>query len=217
MARVGRVCVDKYESVLVQMLPRGKEQAWSVHRPPDASKLPLRAVAKAGVKPQAFVSGVEAQKACFAAGKRLCGAGEWRRACRGPRSLNYPYGEKRKRGVCNDSGRKTHPVAAVASRYGIPRERMWSEGMQHPKINRLPNTVRATAASKGCTNAFGVYDMVGNLHEWVDDPAGTFQGGYYMDTKINGDGCNYRTTAHGFSYRDYSTGFRCCMDADNVE
>jgi formylglycine-generating enzyme required for sulfatase activity len=22
------------------------------------------------------------------------------------------------------------------------------------------------------------YDMVGNVHEWVDDPAGTFLGGY---------------------------------------
>ena len=81
----------------------------------------------------------------------------------------------------------------------------------------MANTVQRTAARSSCTNDYGVYDMVGNLHEWVDDPEGTFQGGYYMDTKINGEGCNYRTTAHGFSYRDYSTGFRCCMDADHVE
>ena len=54
--------------------------------------------------------------------------------------------------------------------------------------------------------------MVGNLHEWVDDPDGTFQGGYYLDTHQHGDGCNYRTPAHDIYYHDYSTGFRCCAD-----
>jgi hypothetical protein len=29
---------------------------------------------------------------------------------------------------------------------------------------------------------------------------------------INGEGCLYRTTAHGVSHWDYSTGFRCCAD-----
>jgi len=52
--------------------------------------------------------------------------------------------------------------------------------------------------------------MVGNLHEWTADPNGSFKGGYYMDTHKNGDGCFYTTTAHGPSYHDYSTGFRCC-------
>ena len=67
----------------------------------------------------------------------------------------------------------------------------------------------------GCTNDYGVYDMVGNLHEWTSDPNGTFQGGYYLDTHINGDGCGYRTTFHPMSYCDYSTGFRCCADPNN--
>ncbi len=40
-----------------------------------------------------------------------------------------------------------------------------------------------------------------------------FRGGFYADTKINGEGCLYRTTAHGFTHWDYSTGFRCCADA----
>jgi hypothetical protein len=38
-----------------------------------------------------------------------------------------------------------------------------------------------------------------------------------MDTQINGEGCAYATTAHGFDYHDYSTGFRCCLDPDPVE
>jgi sulfatase modifying factor 1 len=52
--------------------------------------------------------------------------------------------------------------------------------------------------------------MVGNLHEWTADPNGTFQGGYWLDTSQHGDGCAYRTISHGFTYHDYSTGFRCC-------
>ena len=54
--------------------------------------------------------------------------------------------------------------------------------------------------------------MVGNLDEWTADPSGTFQGGYYLDTHLNGDGCEYRTMAHEAWYHDYSTGFRCCAD-----
>jgi hypothetical protein len=33
-----------------------------------------------------------------------------------------------------------------------------------------------------------------------------------MDTFQNGEGCEYRTTAHRRDYHDYSTGFRCCRD-----
>jgi formylglycine-generating enzyme len=84
-------------------------------------------------------------------------------------------------------------------------------------INQLPDTLLPTGERSECTNAYGVYDMVGNLHEWVDDADGTFRGGYYMDTTKNGDGCSYQTTAHDFTYHDYSTGFRCCMDAERVE
>ena len=56
--------------------------------------------------------------------------------------------------------------------------------------------------------------MVGNLHEWVADPNGTFYGGYYQDVASmgHGDGCGYLTTAHEARYHDYSTGFRCCAD-----
>jgi formylglycine-generating enzyme required for sulfatase activity len=60
--------------------------------------------------------------------------------------------------------------------------------------------------------AEGAFDMMGNLHEWTADPAGTFRGGYYVDTERNGPGCLYVTTAHNSAHWDYSTGFRCCAD-----
>lgn len=33
-----------------------------------------------------------------------------------------------------------------------------------------------------------------------------------VDTRLNGAGCLYATTAHDVSHADYSTGFRCCAD-----
>jgi formylglycine-generating enzyme required for sulfatase activity len=96
--------------------------------------------------------------------------------------------------------------------------KMWGAhgNMVDPRLNQLAGTLTHTGERSDCTNAFGVFDMVGNLHEWVDDARpggrGTFQGGYYLDTHLNGDGCRYRTTAHAVNHADYSTGFRCCAD-----
>jgi formylglycine-generating enzyme required for sulfatase activity len=86
--------------------------------------------------------------------------------------------------------------------------------MNDPRANQQANTVEPTGAAASCTNDYGVHDMVGNVHEWTDD--GSFRGGYYLDTKLNGEGCDYRTTAHAPSYYDYSTGFRCCADAGTL-
>ena len=82
------------------------------------------------------------------------------------------------------------------------------ENMNDPRMNQLANTVEPTGTAAACTNSYDVYDMVGNVHEWVDD--GAFHGGYYLDTEKNGEGCGYRTDAHAVWYHDYSTGFRCC-------
>ena len=86
--------------------------------------------------------------------------------------------------------------------------------MNDPRLNELEGTLAKTGTHEGCTNGYGVYDMVGNIHEWVADPNGTFQGGYYQDTHLNGEGCTYKTMAHAAWYHDYSTGFRCCADAE---
>ena len=84
--------------------------------------------------------------------------------------------------------------------------------IDHPCLGQLPDGVAPTGAYVACETDDGVRDMMGNLHEWTADPAGTFRGGFFVDTEINGEGCLYRTTAHDVSHWDYSTGFRCCAD-----
>ncbi len=93
---------------------------------------------------------------------------------------------------------------------------VWAK-LNDPALGQVDGALSKTGEHEACVNGFGAFDMVGNLHEWVaTDPAaihGTFAGGYYLDTAINGDGCNYRTVAHAHEYHDYSTGFRCCSGA----
>jgi hypothetical protein len=211
-----RVCVDRWEGSIVERAPEG-ERPWSPFSPIDGHESSVRAVSKPNVVPQGYISGEQAAMACRASGKRLCTADEWETACRGPMHTQFPYGDARRAHVCNDDIRAVHPVIEVATSLGLAPEDLWRDTMNNPLINQLPSSLMRTAERAECTNAYGVFDMVGNLHEWVDDPSGTFRGGFYMDTSHNGDGCSYATTAHNFRYHDYSTGFRCCADPERVE
>jgi len=218
MVMIGRsYCVDVYEASLMQQMPDGSEKAW-----PYFDVLPAgvvtRAVSQAGVYPQGYISGHQAASACERSGKRLCKPDEWKNACMGPKKTIFPYGNERQVGRCNDNGRSS--MHFFNAELDDKPEHRWMWGydgnMVDPRLNQLEGTLTRTGERTECTNEYGVFDMVGNLHEWVDDPEGTFQGGYYLDTHLNGDGCYYRTTAHPMSHLDYSTGFRCCADVDDL-
>lgn len=202
-------CIDRWEAQVVEIVGKSERP----HAPTEpVTKLKVRAVTRAGVKPQGYISKNEAEAACKASKKRLCTGEEWERVCRGKNPTVFPYGDERKQGYCNDMGR-----APLASLYPQLGEGVYAShsAMNDPRINASPNTVAPTGSYAKCKNGYRVYDMVGNLHEWVSDmqgPRGTFRGGYYQDTRINGDGCSYRTVAHAPDYHDYSTGFRCCAD-----
>ena len=203
-------CIDKWEASIVEV--RGSKE---VPHPPyePVTNLKVKAVSKAGVVPQGYISKNEAEAACKAARKRLCTGDEWQLACRGKKPTTFPYGDEHKAGYCNDSGRA--PLASLNPGLGDGVYAS-ADALNDPRINRAPNTVAKTGEFSKCKNSFGVYDMVGNLHEWTADVNGTrgvFRGGYYQDTHLNGDGCKYKTVAHDVSYHDYSTGFRCCADA----
>lgn len=200
-------CIDRWEASIVEVEGK-KEKAHSPYEP--VTNLQVKAVSKPDVVPQGYISKNEAEQACKNAKKRLCRGDEWQRACRGRKPTTFPYGDERKSGYCNDSGRA--PLASLH-----PGEDVYSSAtaMNDPRINQSPNTVAKTGSFSKCKNAYGVHDMVGNLHEWtaeIEGQRGVFRGGYYQDTHINGDGCGYKTDGHAPSYHDYSTGFRCCAD-----
>jgi formylglycine-generating enzyme len=203
----GAVCVDRYEASVVE---RAQDGTLLAHAPNQQLVAGRAYVARSlpGVTPQAYVSGAQALAACREAGKRLCAPVEWRAACGGSQGYAFPYGPDRAAGRCHDSG-----VNPMLTLHAGMQARGWGPlELNDPRNVELDGTLAKTGEYPDCVNDFGLYDMVGNLHEWTADPNGTFQGGYWLDTSLHGDGCAYRTIAHPFDYSDYSIGFRCCAD-----
>jgi hypothetical protein len=117
----------------------------------------------------------------------------------------------------SSSSKVTRRTGKPSTRPSSVEASVWTR-LNEPALGQVEGALARTGEHAECVNGFGVFDMVGNIHEWVaTDPNaahGTFAGGYYLDTALNGDGCNYRTVAHAHDYHDYSTGFRCCASAE---
>ena len=192
-------------SAEAQAMPVPPLPAWQ--RDNDAEPV---AVSRADQVPNGYLSGKVAKLACENAGKRLCRRDEWVRACRGKRDLQYPYGESYKQGVCNVF-RSSHPAGVL---HDDP-----SMGHLDPRLLLVEDKdgplLRKTGAVTKCKSAWGddaLYEMVGNLDEWVEDPKGMFVGGFFSRSKK--DGCESVITAHPNDYFDYSLGVRCCRDPE---
>jgi hypothetical protein len=207
-------CVDRYEASTVELSDAGERP----HSPfAGVGGLTVRAVSIAGVPPQGYISQVEAAAACALAGKRLCSAVEFAQFCRGPDPRNfYPYGgATRLPGACNEG-----KGSSVARFFGNDPSQWTYAEFNDPRLNQWDGGLAPTGAYQKCVSPWGIYDCVGNLHEWGSDGAdanghGRFRGGFYGDAELNGPGCRYVTSAHELSYHDYSTGFRCCAARAN--
>lgn len=157
-----------------------------------------RAVSLAGVRP-AIASWFESKAACEAAGKRLCTEEEWVSACIGEPALDangnghftdgevtgrlYPYGPFYDKGACRDSE------------------------------DKYTGTAAATGSMAGCRTAEGVYDMSGNLYEWVGttpDEASMMGGDWRTATSGT---CRRRAATYGPGIKNDTVGFRCCSDS----
>ena len=165
-----------------------------------------RAVSEAGALPQAYLSYTQAKRACENAHKRLCSKDEWVTACRGQKGTQFPYGDSFRAGRCNVH-RAIHPghVLHASSSLGLldPRLNLVEEG-EEPLLRSTGET--ATCASEWSGEK--IYDMVGNLDEWVEDKM--FLGGFYARATLKG--CDAQVSSHAEIYFDYSTGTRCCTD-----
>jgi hypothetical protein len=161
------------------------------------------------VVPSGYLTWYAAKKACVAAGKRLCTYYEWLTACRGDKGRKFPYGDDYERGTCNVY-RYDHPAATLHDNAAI--------GHLDPRLNRVTEggepLLRRTGATASCASRWGddaIYDMVGNLDEWVDHKRGSFAGGFY--SRSTRKGCDSVITVHPKRYLDYSLGTRCCLNA----
>ena len=121
MAQMSGFCIDRYEA----RIEEGVAQ-------------PAR-----DVLPAIGVSFNEADRACRAAGFRLCEGDEWTRACQGQDARPVPYGPRWVAHTCNSV-------------------------QPDDDMNLFP--VRPGGAFPGCVSAEGVFDLVGNVWEWTNEP-----------------------------------------------
>jgi len=138
-----------------------------------------------------------AKTACDKAGMRLCTEREWLSACQGALAIDddgdgefsddlvegtqYPYSDFHNPRLCW-SGKKRETFRPVY-----------------------------TAEMPDCVSQKGVYDLVGNVEEWVGDTPETaiLMGGAY-DTPKDKARCYRANKTFGAGYASKRSGFRCC-------
>jgi formylglycine-generating enzyme len=159
---------------------------------------------KAGEKPVVMKTWHEAAASCKSEGKRLCKDSEWTLACEGRERLPYPYGYARNKEACNID--KPHPDVD-------------ERALQNP-LTRAAEVARLDQRSPSgghdaCVSPYGVYDMAGNVDEWVVNESNYpyqsgSKGGYWGPVRTR---CRPMTTGHNEVFAFYQLGFRCCSDA----
>ncbi len=162
---------------------------------------------KKGTKPFAAQSAFQAVDYCRGIGKDLCTQNEWQTACAGPKGKIEPYGNAYKRGTCNDDKNGWVPVP-----WGTMGTPAWD------KFCKEQYKGEASGSRAACISDYGVYDMTGNVAEWVIEPKSphgyVVKGGYWYGVLQGQPSCGFVNPAHAPGFNSYEFGFRCCKEAD---
>ena len=156
-----------------------------------------RALSLRGVKP-ANLDWDDANKACNAAGKRLCSSKEWVTACQGAAAKD-------------DDGDKNFANDYVKGNQ-FPYADYYEQGWCYVTADSRTGRPRETGSSPRCRTPDGIYDLAGNVEEWVEkdkDRAFLAGGDFRAEEKAN---CVRVNDSFGPGHRNHGIGFRCCAD-----
>ncbi len=159
---------------------------------------------KRGAEPMVMQSYRSAQRFCSRRKKRVCTEQEWELACEGPEHLPLAYGWAVNVRLCN-SAKRWLPVDFKAFHKG-------KKAAQKEARKLWQGT--PSGRYRTCVSPFGIFDMMGNVEEWVSTRAGrrwpgALMGGFWAKRWT---GCRGTNDAHQPSFAFYETGFRCCKD-----
>ena len=163
---------------------------------------------KKGADPFVMKSYRGGEKWCAERGKRMCSEEEWETACEGPETRPLSYGWAVDKKVCNsDKGWRSVDFDKFAQGGEIAdaeSKKLW----QGTPSGRFV----------GCTSAFGIFDMQGNVEEWVTSRKkrshpGSLMGGFWAKPWT---GCRGTNDAHEPTFVFYETGFRCCAAPNSL-
>jgi len=134
-----------------------------------------------------------AEQYCTWAGGRICTEEEWLAACRGAEGLAFPYGNAYDPEACNAKS-STGAVAGAS------------------------NSTGPVGSFERCQGGLpGLFDMAGNVAEWVDACKGTyckFRGaGHTSNDPVDRfAGCSGVCSGNDKSLQSSVVGARCCRD-----
>lgn len=162
--------------------------------PADVDRKAAQSLANA--QPATLISWHQAQAACQGSHKRLCTKIEWQAACSGAsakaaKKRRYPYGDTYQKAICWDRPR--------------------SQKFHHQGPS-------ATGTAPGCVTAENVYDLSGNVWEWIADRGPNGEPAFMLGSGSNNDsksklacdpGKNIGQPSHS---KAGGLGFRCCKD-----
>ncbi len=158
-----------------------------------------------GAKPYVMRSFRDAEQWCGGRGKRVCSEVEWEMACEGPEHRPLAYGWRVDTAMCN-SDKQWRPFDAkkLYSKKGHDSEE---------EVDKLWQGSRSGAYAT-CVSPYGIFDMMGNVEEWVAsrptrNVPGALMGGFWAKPWT---GCRGTNDAHEPTFTFYETGFRCCAD-----
>lgn len=164
---------------------------------------------KVGEKPRVLVDFRDATRLCAEQGRRLCTPAEFNFACEGEEIQPYATGFDRDPTKCNidKEWRKKH-------RDLLPYDECMKNKPCADEFAKLDQR-HAIGERTSCVSPFGIYDLNGNVNEWVFVPwgkspfRGAIKGGWWGPVRNR---CRPIVTSHDEKYNGYEVGFRCCRD-----
>ncbi len=162
-----------------------------------------------GAKPFVMKSFNAAKKWCGERNKRPCSEQEWETACEGPELRPLAYGWRVDTALCNSN----------KSWRAFDVKKLYSEGADAAREIEHLWQGSPSGAYAACSSTFGIYDMMGNVEEWVATRRGrkfpgALMGGFWAKPWT---GCRGTNDAHEPSFTFYETGFRCCADPGTLD
>lgn len=180
-----------------------------------------------GEKPQDWMTWYDAKKATESVGKRLCTAHEWTMVAEGRNYHPLAYGDGYHRNhMCNiDRHYSDVTDTEEFKALGLKRIDVFQSRRPDDKMSQaLRLFLEPVGSMLDCHSDYGVYDMAGNIDEWVVNEGGItscsnpkgcdgwisgLKGGHEWHVRQNAFAM---TTHHGPTFGWYETGSRACRD-----